>query len=70
MVVGIGLSALGVALSVVMDQILLAIISFLGSMGIKDAVTIQTTINHDIKSQKKLLEPFSGIKLEVAQKGE
>ena len=52
MVVGIGLSALGVALSVVMDQILLAIISFLGSMGIKDAVTIQTTINHDIKSQK------------------
>ena len=40
MVVGIGLSALGVALSVVMDQILLAIISFLGSMGIKDAVTI------------------------------
>lgn len=70
LVVGIGLSALGVALSVVMDQILLAIISFLGSMGIKDAVTIQTTINHDIKSLKKLLEPFSGIKLEVVQKGE
>jgi hypothetical protein len=29
------------------------------------AVTIQTTINHDIKDLKKLLEPFSGLSLEV-----
>ena len=70
MVVGIGLSALGVALSVIMDQILQAIISFFGSMAIRDAVTIQTTINHDIRSLKKRLEPFSGLRQEVVQKGE
>ena len=65
LIVGIGLSALGVALSVILDQVLLAIISFFGSMAIRDAVTIQTTINHDIKDLKKLLEPFSGLRLEV-----
>ena len=65
LIVGIGLSALGVALSVILDQVLLAIISFFGSMAIRDAVTIQTTINHDIKDLKKLLEPFSGLSLEV-----
>ena len=54
------------ALSVILDQVLLAIISFFGSMAIRDAVTIQTTINHDIKGLKKLLEPFSGLSLEVA----
>ena len=65
LIVGIGLSALGVALSVILDQVLLAIISFFGSMAIRDAVTIQTTINHDIQDLKKLLEPFSGLSLEV-----
>ena len=67
LIVGIGLSVLGVALSVILDQVLLAIISFFGSMAIRDAVTIQTTINHDIKDLKKLLEPFSGLSLEVAE---
>ena len=67
LIVGIGLSILGVALSMILDQVLLAIISFFGSMAIRDAVTIQTTINHDIKDLKKLLEPFSGLSLEVAE---
>jgi hypothetical protein len=65
LIVGIGLSVLGVALSVILDQVLLAIISFFGSMAIRDAVTIQTTINHDIKDLKKRLEPFSGLSLKV-----
>ena len=68
LIVGIGLSVLGVALSVILDQVLLAIISFFGSMAIRDAVTIQTTINHDIKDLKKRLEPFSGLSLKVSVK--
>ena len=68
LIVGIGLSVLGVALSVILDQVLLAIISFFGSMAIRDAVTIQTTINHDIKDLKKRLEPFSGLSLKVSEK--
>ena len=67
LIVGIGLSVLGVALSVILDQVLLAIISFFGSMAIRDAVTIQTTINHDIKCLKRLLDPFSGLSLEVVE---
>ena len=69
-VVGILLSLLGVGLSIVLDQVLLAIISFLGSMAISDAVTIQTKVNHDIKRLRSLLEPFSDFKLEVVQKSE
>ena len=69
-VVGILLSLLGVGLSIILDQVLLAIISFLGSMAISDAVTIQTKVNHDIKRLRNLLEPFSDFKLEVVQKSE
>jgi hypothetical protein len=69
-IVGILLSLLGVGLSIVLDQVLLAIISFLGSMAISDAVTIQTKVNHDIKRLRNLLEPFSDFKLEVVQKSE
>ncbi len=68
--VGILLSLLGVGLSIILDQVLLAIISFLGSMAISDAVTIQTKVNHDIKRLKRLLEPFSDFRLEVIQKSE
>lgn len=69
-IVGILLSLLGVGLSIILDQVLLAIISFLGSMAISDAVTIQTKVNHDIKRLRNLLEPFSDFKLEVVQKSE
>ena len=69
-IVGILLSLLGVGLSIILDQVLLAIISFLGSMAISDAVTIQTKVNHDIKRLRRLLEPFSDFKLEVVQKSE
>jgi hypothetical protein len=37
-------------------------------MGIRDAVTISTTLNHDIKNLKKLLSPIRDIKLEVVQR--
>lgn len=69
-IVGILLSAAGVSLALVLDQVLLAIISFLGAMAISNAVTIQTTVNHDIKRLRKLLDPFSDFRLEVIQTGE
>ena len=68
--VGIVLSAGGVALSLWRDQVLLALISFLGTTAIGNAVTIQTTVNHDIKRLKRLLDPFSDFKLEVIRVSE
>lgn len=67
---GIILSALGFALSVILDQVLLALISFLGTMAIRDALTIQLKVNPDLKRLKTLLEPFRDVTLEVAPAGE
>ena len=67
LIMGIALSAAGILLSVILDQVLLAIISFFGSMAIRDAFTILTKINQDIRSLKKLLDPFSSLTLEVIQ---
>ena len=64
-VLGVLCCALGIMLSVYLDQLLLTIISLLGTMGVKDSVTINTTFNHDLKNLKKLLEPIKDIKLEV-----
>ena len=69
-VFGVLFCALGIMLSVYLDQLLLTIISLLGTMGVKDAVTISTTFNHDIKNLKKLLEPIRDIRLEVVQRNE
>jgi small-conductance mechanosensitive channel len=69
-IVGIGLSLLGVGLAVVLDQVLLAIITFVGTTAIRDGIVIQTTLNHGIKRLKKLLDPFSDLKIEVIRAGE
>ena len=66
-IMGILLSIVGVTLSVLLDQVLLALISFLGTMTISDAVTIQAKVNPDIKRLRRLLDPFSDFKLEVVQ---
>ena len=67
LIMGILLSGVGVALSVINDQVLLAIISLLGTMGIRDAVAIWTKVNPDVKQLKQLLEPLSEFELEVAK---
>lgn len=67
LIVGVLLSALGVMLAIVLDKVLLAIISFFGSMCLKDAVAIQTTINHDLKDLKKMIRPMNEIRLEVVR---
>ena len=69
-IVGFGLSFLGIGLSLVLDQILLAIIAFVGTTAIRNAVTIQTTVNHDIKRVKKRLETFTDLKVEVIRNKE
>ena len=63
--VGISLSAAGFALSVLLDQVLLEVISFVGTIAVKDAVMIHAKINPDIRRLKKLLDPFCDFKLEV-----
>jgi hypothetical protein len=67
-VLGLLFCALGIMLSVYLDEVLLTVISLLGTMGIMDAITINTTVNHDLKNLKKLLEPISDIRLEVVQR--
>ena len=62
---GILLSIAGVALSVALDQVLLALISFLGTMALRDAITISAKINPDIRRLRKLLDPLFAFKLEV-----
>ena len=59
------LSIVGVALSVILDQVLLAIISFFGSMSIGDAVATSAKVIPDIRRLKKLLDPFFSFELEV-----
>lgn len=69
-VLGVLFCALGIMLTVYLDELLLTIISLLGTMGIKDAITINTTINHDIKNLRKRLSPIKDIRLEVVQRNE
>ena len=64
-VMGIILSIAGVALSLILDQVLLAVISLFGSMAINDAVSISAKSNPDIRRQKKLLDPLFRFDLEV-----
>ena len=61
---------LGVSLSIVLDQVLLAIISFLGTSAISEAVIINTRTIPDIRKRKKLLNPFLEMKVEVIQQPE
>ena len=67
-IAGILLSAVGILLAIALDKVLLAIISFLGSMCFKDAIPIQARVNHDLKRLKKRLIPISEIKVEVVQR--
>ena len=68
LVIGVFLSVSGVALSLILDQILLAIISFFGSTTIGDAIMILVKQNPETKRIKKLLNPLCDFKLEVISK--
>ncbi|MBQ3370613.1 MAG: hypothetical protein IJG48_06280 [Mogibacterium sp.] len=57
-------------LAAYLDELLLTIISLFGTIAIKDAISINTTINHDIKNLKKLLKPISDIRMEVVKSKE
>ena len=64
-IAGIALSVAGFLLSYFLDQILLALISFFGSMFLREAVTIGTKLNPDIKHLKRRLDPLLSCEVEV-----
>ena len=64
-IIGVVFIALGITLSAYLDGLLLTIVSLFGTMAISDAIKIKTTINHDLRRLKKLLDPISDIALEV-----
>ena len=64
-IAGISLSVVGFFLSIYLDKILLALVSFFGSMILREAVVIGTQLNPDIKHLKKLLNPILTSEIEV-----
>ena len=64
-IVGLMLSVVGVAISLLADQVLLAIISFFGTLTISDGLAIHTKINPDIRRMRRRLAPLSDFELEV-----
>lgn len=68
-IVGILLSVAGVAFSLITDQVLLAIISFFGTMTLSDGIAIHTKTNPDIKRMKRRLDPLWDLNLEVVETG-
>ena len=65
--IGIVLSVIGVTLSILLDQVLLAIISFLGTSSVNDSFRLCTRVIPDIKLMKKRLDLFDGLDLEVVR---
>ena len=65
LIIGFLLSAAGVSLALILDQIILAIISFFGSTTIGDAITILVKQIPETKRQKKRLSPLCDFELEV-----
>lgn len=68
LIFGITFTVLSIGLGIYLDKMLLTMISLLGTMGIRDAIKIKTTVNHDIIFLKKLLDPISNIKIEVVRR--
>ena len=66
-IVGLLFMAISIALAIYLDKLLLTIVSMFGTMAVRDAIKIKTTINHDIKHLRDQLEPMSNIKLEVVR---
>lgn len=68
-IIGIALSIAGCLLSVLLDQVLLELISFIGTMAIKDAFVIQRRLNPDLRHLKTRMDPFHTLKVEVVTEG-
>lgn len=64
-ITGVLLSIAGFLIASILDQVLLAFISFFGTMILSEAVTIGTKINPDIKQLKSRLDPLLQCEVEV-----
>ena len=67
-IVGLLFMATSIMLAIYLDELLLTIVSMFGTMAVRDAIKIKTTINHDIKHLRDQLEPMSNIKVEVVRR--
>ncbi|MBQ8159531.1 MAG: hypothetical protein IJ083_02175 [Clostridia bacterium] len=64
-IIGIVLVIVGVVLALSLNQIILQLISIVGSMAVKDAATIQIQHNPDLRVKKRLLEQLKTVPCEV-----
>ena len=67
-ILGVVLSVAGIGLSIVTDQVLLAIVSFMGTQILAESFKIHTMINPGIHRLKRRLTPFTDFELEIVQK--
>jgi len=67
-VIGIVFSVAGVTLSILLDQVLLAIISFLGTSSVNDAFRLFTRVIPDFKKLKSQLDLFDVLDVEVIRR--
>ena len=64
-VIGIALIVIGFALALVLDQLILEVISIVGSMAVKDAATIQIQHNPELRIKRRMLESLLDVKVET-----
>lgn len=62
-IIGVVLIIVGFALALSLDQLILEVISIIGSMAVKDAATIQIEHNPDIRIRMMLLEQLKNIRV-------
>ena len=63
--IGIVLSALGCFLTILLDQVLLELISFIGTMAINDAFLITRRIIPDLRKLRSHIDPLHTLRVEV-----
>ena len=64
-VIGIALIVVGFALALVLDQLLLEVISIVGSMAVKDAAAIQIQHNPELRIKRRMIESLHDVKVET-----
>lgn len=69
-IVGVILSVAGFWIASFTDKVLLALVSFFGTMVLKEAITIGTKINPDIRRLKDRLNPLLNCTVEVIMNNE
>ena len=64
-IIGIALVIVGIVMSLLLNQLVLEVVSIVGSMAVKDAATIQIQTNPELRIKKRLLERAKDMRIEV-----